>query len=648
MIWQENNLYEFGPFRLAAQERLLTRDGEVIPLAPKAVDLLVALVENSGHVISKEELMKRVWPDSFVEEANLSHHIFTLRKALGEDKNGAKYIETIPRRGYRFVASVTEVEDRSHDLVVAERVRSHIIIDEEHDASESAVGQSTSAKALAGDSRLNRKTILLGSLSLALLVGLTVVIYIWMIRKPAEIEPTQAAKTIAVLPFKPLVADSRNESLELGMADTLITKLSSIRQLIVRPTSAVRKYSGLEQDPIAAGRELGVEYVVEGNLQTEGETVRATVRLLRVNDGAALWTDKCDQACSTIFELQDAVALQVAGKLEYELSGREKRQLAKHYTENTEAYQLYLQGRYHWYKWKEEEWKKAQGYFLKAIEKDPGYALAYAGLADAYGVMAWVSPPGEAFLKMKGAVLKALELDDTLPEAHLALSALKIFHEWDRPAARDQVLRALELNPNSAQAHNMYAIYLGSGGQIYEAIQEQKRAQELEPLSPYMNTDVGMYYYYGRQYDKAIEHLNKALEIDPDYVDALKYSGAVYEQQGMHAQAIAQYQRFFALSGDQQTATAISQTYAKSGYRSALEKWLSILTERAKTSYVSPMNIAGIYARLGDNDRALEWMTKAYEERSNWLIWLKVEPGWDGLRSDPRFTDLLNRVGLIQ
>lgn len=244
--------------------------------------------------------------------------------------------------------------------------------------------------------------------------------------------------------------------------------------------------------------------------------------------------------------------------------------------------------------------------------------------------------------------MKALELDDTLPEAHLALSALKIFHEWDRPAARDQVLRALELNPNSAQAHNMYAIYLGSGGQIYEAIQEQKRAQELEPLSPYMNTDVGMYYYYGRQYDKAIEHLNKALEIDPDYVDALKYSGAVYEQQGMHAQAIAQYQRFFALSGDQQTATAISQTYAKSGYRSALEKWLSILTERAKTSYVSPMNIAGIYARLGDNDRALEWMTKAYEERSNWLIWLKVEPGWDGLRSDPRFTDLLNRVGLIQ
>jgi DNA-binding winged helix-turn-helix (wHTH) protein/TolB-like protein/tetratricopeptide (TPR) repeat protein len=657
MTRQENNLYEFGPFRLDAQERVLTRDGEVVPLTPKAVDLLVALVENSGHVLSKDELMKRVWPDSFVEEANLSHHIFTLRKALGEDRSGAKYIETIPRRGYRFVASVAEIDDASNDLVVAERTRSHIVIDEEREAE--AAGSYVEAtqprqlkarqlKALADGRPRNKVNLAVLAVCVAVIV-LGAGAYFWMTSKPRQEQTGPGVRSIAVLPFKPLVADSRNESLELGMAETLISKLSPIKQLVVMPISAVRKYSGLEQDSIAAGQELGVDYVLEGNLQMVGEKTRATVRLLSVKDGRAVWTDKCDQACSTIFELQDGVAQQIAGTLALELTGDERKQLAKHYTENVEAYQLYVKGRFFWSKFTDEGIAKAIDYFQQAIDKDPTYALAYTGLANSYSVLGLNGPmsPKEALQKMKYVAEKAVELDDKLAQAHSALGGLRLFYEWDWAGAERAFKRAMELDPGYADSHELYGHLLRDMGRFDEALAEMRKAQELNPVSIIISGEYGATLFLARRYDQAIEELNKTLELDPNFAATCYALGLAYAHNGMYEKAVAESSKAVTLSGGSvHSKAALGQVYALSGKKAEAQKVIAELQQESKQGYVSPLDVALIYATLGQSDEAFFWLEKAYEERSCWLIELKSDPGWDKIRSDPRFDSLLGRVGL--
>jgi DNA-binding winged helix-turn-helix (wHTH) protein/TolB-like protein/Tfp pilus assembly protein PilF len=644
--------YEFGPYCLSPEEGLLLREGEIVPLAPKALDLLVALVENNGHVISKDALMKRVWPDSFVEESNLSHHVFVLRKALGEDRNGAKYIETIPRRGYRFVASVTEVEDASNDLVVAERTRSHIVIDEEHDASASVIGQATPAKALAGDSRLKRKTLLLTSIiSLAVLVGLTVAVYFWITNKPAEVEPTLAVKTIAVLPFKPLVADSRDESLELGMADTLINKLSPIRQLIVRPISDVRKYTGLEQNPIAAGRELGVDYVVEGNLLMVGEKTRMTVRLLSVKDGSAIWADKCDQACSNIFELQDAIAERIAGALALRLSNEEKKQLAKHYTENTEAYQLALKGRFYWNKWTPDGFKKAIEYCNQAVEKDPNYAPAYSWMGSAYQAQgnAGILHPKEANIKAKELAEKALKIDNDFDNGHYLLGAVKLFYDWDWPGAERELRRAIELNSNNVEGRMLYVYYLMITGRPDESISEAKRCEELSPVSVFVSWNVGDMLYLARRYDEAIAQYRKTLELDPYCAEAHYGLGYTYIEKGMNEDAIVEVNRGIELDGDKkETSRPLGYIYARTGKRAEVQAILARLEQVSKSSYVDSIGVVRLRAALGEKDRAFEWFEKAYNERRSRMIWLTVDPRLDSLRQDPRFASLQRRVGLFE
>src|SRR5258706_2703572 len=357
------HLYEFGPFRLDATERLLLRAEEVVPLTPKVFDLLLALVENGGHVLSKDELLQRVWPDSFVEEANLSRNIFTLRKALGEDTDEQRYIETVPRRGYRFVASVMSWPKESDDLVVAERARSRIMIEQEEET-----GRTETIV-------VSRRR--LGALTLAACVavsGLGLVAYWWLAGR-TRLEAARLGKgSISVLPFKPLVAESRDEALEMGMAETLITSLSNLREMSVRPTSAVRQYTELQQDAVAAGRELQVESVLDASIQKSGDRLRVVARLVRIKDGATLWSDKFDEKFTDIFAIQDRLSERMTAALAVRLTGEERKLLAKRYTENSEAYQLYLKGRYFWSKFTNEGLKKSIGFFEQAIEKDPGYA----------------------------------------------------------------------------------------------------------------------------------------------------------------------------------------------------------------------------------------------------------------------------------
>jgi len=638
MSEQSKPSYQFGPFYLDTAERQLLRDGAPVVLTPKVYDILLALLEHSGHVLEKDELIERVWPDTIVEENNLTVNMSALRKALGEHQ----FIETVPRRGYRFVGPVRQVWDEEVDLVVEKHSTSSLTIEEEEGrpATERlAAARRGWLAAIASASRVRGWRASWPVLMVTTLVALVVAgFYGW--RRSPRLETPAAVKTIAVLPFKPLRSDGSDEYLGLGMADTLITKLGGLRSLVVRPTSAVRKYAGLDQDPLQAGREQKVEAVLDASLQHAGEHLRVTVRLLRVADEKTLWTYQCDEEyCANIFAMQDAISERVAAALVTELSGAERLRLRKRYTENREAWQLYLQGRYYWNKRSEEGYQKAIAYFEQAIAKDPNYALAYAGLADCDIML-------EARPRAKQMALKALELDSELVEAHTSLAFLKLIHDWDFQGAAQSFRHALELNPNYPTAHHWYAYNLLILGQVEEALAEIKRAQELDPVSLIINTDVSEFLYHAHRFDEAVAQARKTLELDLNFAPAHLVLGLAYEQQSAVEAAIAELRQAVHLDGYFGRVAQLGSMYARAGRRAEAQTILRESLEQAKREPKFAYLIAEIYAGLGERDQAFAWLEKAYQGRDFLMPFLKVNPRVDSLRADPRFADLLRRVGL--
>ena len=659
MSLQPKSFYEFGAYRIDARDHLLLRDGEVVPLAPKAFDLLLVLVESSGRVLTKEELMKLVWPDSFVEEANLSRHVFSLRKALGEDGDPNKYIETIPRRGYRFIAGVAEVQDESEELVVAEHSRSRIIIEqtEAPNLASDYRGSDRAGRVLALGAGMKRRTVLLALACGGTLV-LTVAFYFWRAGNTVGEATATGVKSIAVLPFKPLVASERDESLEMGMAETLITRLSSISRITVRPVSAARKYTKLEDEAVQAGQELMVDAVLDGSIQKVGDRVRVSVRLVRVAQAQTLWAEQFDEKFTDIFTVQDAISRRVGDMLALRLSGEEKGRLAKRGTDNPEAYQAYLLGRFHWNKRTGVDLRKSIDYFNQAIALDPNYALAYAGLADSYLNLPTSSntPSSEANIKAREAAMKALTIDDTIAEAHTSLAGVKELYEWDFAGAEREFKRAIELNPNYVTAHHWYSTFLSCLGRHPEAIAEAKRATEVDPLSLPASALLGNMYIDAGRPDEAIAQLQRTLGMDKNFARAHGYLAAAYLAKEMYEDAIEEFKKGYALSARYspeeaaRRVTMLKNGYQKSGAKGYWEKNLELRIESAKRgSMVSPTAMAQAYARTGDKDRAFEWLEKAYTERDQYLFYnLKVEKDFDSLRSDPRYANLLQRIGLPQ
>jgi DNA-binding winged helix-turn-helix (wHTH) protein/TolB-like protein len=642
--------YEFGPFSIDAGKRVLMRDGEVVPLAPKTFDTLLVLVEHHGQVLEKDELMKRLWPDSEVEEANLSLHISALRKALGDSPTERRYIITVPGRGYKFTADVRKADDDRADVIVARYTKSTLVVQDQ----EQGQGLEQKPKGLLPVSVSPKR-----NLALILLAGIGIaglgfsVYYLWRVStistaptRSTPIATTPPVRSIAVLPFKPLVAESRDDSLELGMADTLIARLSNMREINVRPISSVHKYAGLGQDAVAAGREQQVDAVVEGHMQKSGEKIRITVRLVRVADGTPLWAGQFDEKFADVFTVQDLISKKVVSALALKLTGEEQKQLTKHYTEDAEAYQLYINGRFFWDKETEEGIKKAIEYFEKAIERDPNYAMAHVGLADSYPLLAifGFSPPKEAFPKAQAAVLKALEIDEWLAEAHAALGHIKVQYEYDWSSAEREYQRAIELKPNYATVHLFYAHYLGKMGRFDESIAEIKRAQELEPLSLITNSHFGLLLYYARQYDQAINQLKRTLEMNPNLDHPRSLLGRAYLKTGMYEQAIAEFQRRTTLTPG--SHADLGYAYALSGRRKEALREVEKLQGLSKRRYIPSYDLALIYAGLNDKDQAFAWLDKAYEDRSQVFPWLKVDPRLDNLRSDPRFKAVIKRMKL--
>jgi eukaryotic-like serine/threonine-protein kinase len=506
----------------------------------------------------------------------------------------------------------------------------------------------SSAEYLVSEIRRHKRAAVL-VLATLVIAAATALVSLWAINKPKLPASDASLKTIAVLPFKPIVADNRDEALELGMADSLITRLSNIRQVIVRPTSAVRKYTGLEQDPVAAGRELNVDLVLDGSMQKAGERIAVRVRLVSVPDGKPLWAGQFDEKLADIFSVQDSISSKVAAALALTLSGKEEAQLTSHYTENSDAYRLYINGRYYWSERTEAGLKKGIEYFQQAINADPNYPLAYSGLADSYTTVGYLSylAPKEAFPKAREAAEKAIKLDATLAEPHASLAYYKLYYDWNWEEAEKEFKLAIALNPNYATAHEWYGVYLTAMGRSDQALAELERAQELDPLSLTIGTDLGFELYYSQQYDQAIKQLTSTIEKNPEFPLAHLWLGRAYQQQGRYEEAIAEFKKTNSVLRDWPvTIAGIGNVYGVWGKKNEALQVLKELGRLAKEKYVTPYGIALVYAGLGDKDQAFKWLNEAYEQRAHWLVWLKLDPRWDNLRTDPRFAKLLQRMNL--
>ena len=456
-------------------------------------------------------------------------------------------------------------------------------------------------------------------------------------------------KSIAVLPFKPLVGSNRDETLELGMADTLITRLSNIRQVDVRPISAVRKYTGLEQDAIAAGREQQVDAVLDGVIQRAGDQVRVSVRCLRVKDGSQLWSGQFQENMTQIFAVQDSISERVTSALAFTLAGGERQQLTKHHTENPEAYELYLKGRFQVSRLTDDGFLKGRDYFQQAINLDSNYALAHAALADSYMLLGgWnVGTPRETFPKARDAALRALQVDPTLAEPHATLAMVSFAFDWDWKTAEQEFKRALDLNPNYPDAHQMYSYYLAAMKRFDESLAQMQRANDLDPASLSKVAGIGEILNYMGRTDEAKEQYEKCLEMDPNSGFANWSLGNVYLHKRMYDQAITQYKKAIPLSGTSpDEPSTLAYAYAKSGKRKQALETIEQLIKTSESHYVSWTLIAATYAALDDHDEAFKSLNKAIEQRDGVLPFINIDPLFDDLRSDSRYAEILKRVGL--
>lgn len=610
-------VFAFGPFLLDRDRRLLARDGAAVAITPKAFDLLVVLVERGGAAVSKDELMSRLWPDTAVEESNLTFQISTLRKALGAD--GGRFIATLPGRGYQFVAPLQRVES----AVAAER----IVEDEERTTI--TVSESRSAA-----------WIWIAALALIVLATAAVAIF----RQRDAQSPSPSIRSLAVLPFKPLAAE-RDEALELGMADTLITRLSRMPGVVVRPISAVRRYSKLDDDPLAAGKALGVDAVVDGSIQRQGPRMRVTVRLLRTSDGKPVWSSQLDDDANDLFAMQDLVAERVARAVLPAFTRSAETQLARRTTNDLEAYDLYLKGRY----WIYHDPPRAEEFFRRAVERDPNFAAAWAAIADSWLFRGRYrnSSPKKQFDKAREAAMKAVALDPELADGHAALAQVYADHDWDWQRAEQEYRRALELNPNSDVAHGQYGYLLLHRRRFDEALGHTSRAMEIDPLSPMWAVVHGTVLDAAGRHDDAIRHLEETLRLHPRLIPALLHLGLTYTNAGKPEIGIAKFEEALTQHPEStQLPPLLAYAHARAGHRELALEIVRKLEKRVGDGPAPGQNLALAWTALGDHDRAFYWLERAYKERLFLLRFVAVNQGFEPLRGDPRYADLVRRMGL--
>jgi TolB-like protein/DNA-binding winged helix-turn-helix (wHTH) protein len=613
----------FGVFEFDSPTKELRKHGMKIKLQGQPVEILAMLLARPGEVVSREDLQRKLWAaDTYVDfEHSLNAAIKRLRAALGDSAEAPRFVETLARRGYRFIAPVEADRSATREVPVA----------------------------LPEHRSQRRRYILAGCLAFGGLLAAAVALDTAHVRDWIRgLGPSSPIKSLIVLPLKNLSGDPEQEYFADGMTDALNAHLAGVSALRVISQTSSLLYKGTKKLLSQIARELNVDAVVEGSVLRAGDRVRISVQLIQVPIEKRIWGQTYQRNLRDVLDLQSEVARAIVDEIRIKLTLRERARLARASEASPEAHLAYAKGRFYWNKRTEEGLRKAVEYFQQAVEKDPGYAAAYAGLADAWVPLAWYAylPPREAFPPAKEAVTKALQLDPGLAEAHTTLAFITLYYDWDRSDAEREFRRAIELNPNYANAHHWYAEYLSLAGQHQRAIQESEHARDLDPLSNIINTWVGSRYFFARQYDMAIEQYRNAAEMDPDFVPVHLTLGEAYVQKGMYQEAIAELERAVSLSGGSPVYVAsLAHACGVAGRTRDALKLIDELNKLSARRYVSSFDMAITFLGLGDKQRTFACLETAFEERSPRLLFLAIDPRFETLRSDSRFQRLLERVG---
>ena len=699
-IAAEHKVYEFDDFRIDVAHLMLYQRGTEIAMVPKAIEMLLALIERRGKIVSKDELLEAVWPDTVVEESNLFLYLSLLRKTLGTLQDGKPYVETLRRRGYRFNGDVhlveEEIEDKNHQLTVDEfeqsraniqsqSARLHVVknwtrnttesgtissassalpalmlFESSHDltpsknelatdleVSEGTLKQATRLVSETGGSRRSKLRYVLAVSLVILLAGVFAGSFYWRSRR---IAPTNVDKPIiiAILPFKPLVAADRDESLELGMADALITRFGNSR-IVVRSLSSVRNFQSPSQDPIDAGKALEVEAVLESSIQRIGDEIRVNSRLLRVADGSTIWADGFNEKYKEIFGLQDRMATRIAGAIIPRLTSDERSHLEKRYTNNPDALDYYNRGRVNELKLTKEGLLNAIKFFDEATKIDGNYALAFAHEADAYRMLGsgGFASRNEVWPKALVLAQRALEIDGSLAEAHLQIAFYNVGYLRDLTAAEAKFKQVIEMSPYDFQAHLGYAMLLSFTNRHAEAVAEARRARELSPMTPLMFALESQILLRARHKDEAILQAKKALDFEPTFWVAHLHLGSAYASQKQYDQANAEYEKAIQLAPETFVPKiALAKLFMLRGDHKGAYAIARELESHRSERFVPLSSLAAIYSGLGNKDRALDLLEKAVEEREPPSFSFQDETLFDNLRSEPRFREILRRLNL--
>jgi DNA-binding winged helix-turn-helix (wHTH) protein/TolB-like protein/tetratricopeptide (TPR) repeat protein len=604
-------IYEFSDFRLDTRERTLSRAGTPVSLAPKVFDTLVTLVERSGSLVTKDELMDELWPDSHVGDDALARNISDLRRALGDTARKPTFVETVPKSGYRFVGSVR------------------------------AISSSPSESSLRATRQGNGRA-LLAVVAVVAVVAALVGYANWPATPPPEI------RSLAVLPFEVIGVTAEGEYLGIGMADALITNLGGNAEVVVRPTSSVMRYAE-GADATHAATELQVDALVTGLIQRNGEEVRVSAQLVAAADRTTLWADSFDERFVNVLTLQDSISGQVVDALRLHFALQERGLAATRYAASP-AYPHYIRGRFFWNKRTREGYLAALEHYERALELDSSFAPAYVGISDCYlfGAGGGLSAR-EAFGRAREMAHRALELDPQLAEAHASLALNRHIAQWDFEGAEEEFERAIRLGPNYASALQWYADLLGVLGRHDEALARLREAQRIDPVSMMVARDVGRSHYFARDFDRAIEKFHETLEMDREFVPALFYLGFAYERAGNVEEAVATFRRVVELDRRPLMRAALAYGLARASKTEEAERILEeMVASSAGSSRMPSLDIAMIYVGLGRTDEAFEWLENAVSSRSYRVVYLGADPIFDEMRSDPRFSALLSRIGLAE
>jgi len=653
-------ILRFGAYEADPRSGELRKHGLGIALEEKPFQALVILLQHANEVVTREELRTQLWPaDVFIDFDNsLNTVIAKTRRALNDSAEKPRFIETVGR-GYRFIgpveSSAPDDDQRAYAATPSAHGASSVVV---LDSPEATASERTEKKGPAPDETAKQQTQRAGfRYTFVIAGGALVAIAVLLVglnvgglrdRFLRESSPVQI-QSLAVLPLENLSGDKEQEYFADGMTDELITDLAKISAIRVISRTSIVQYKGTKKPLPEIGRELNVDAVVEGTVTRAGNRVRITAQLIRATTDKHLWAEEYEGDLGDILKLQSEVARAITDEIQIKLTPQENIRLASARPVNPESHEAYLKGRYYLEKWSADGTRQAIGYFQQAIEEDPNSALAYAGLAECY--MHWSPLPSkESHTKAKAAALKAMELDETLGEAHGSLAVVKFIDDWDLPGADKEFKRAIELDPSYGEAHHEYSHYLMQMGRTEESLTESNRFLELDPLSPAPNLHLGWYYVSVKKYDQAIEQLQKTLKMDPNYAEAHSWLGQTYEQKKMYAQAAAEFQKAVALSrGDSYYRALLGHAYAISGKREQAQAIIAALKSESSPASPTDVETAIVYTGLGDRDQAFAWLEKAWRRRSGYLpYFFRVNPMFDSLHSDRRFADLVRRIGFPQ